>query len=431
MSNKYVPDGCYLTCNKGSAPCRLKVTHHHNTKIYGEFLASEADTIPNENVFPMGRCSATGGSCQPNPLYWDKTIEGVKVNGYKLVIDEAHLICKNGGQVSIQFSVADAMANIAGFGVGALKGAQYLGGKFGPLSEQSSGFYNLANPSRAIKGNFGEIRMTQDLMMRGFQMTSNTQASTLNDPTHQGLDVSAKDPNGPTDVIGDAKFKSSDGPPSMSSTKTGNQMSDKWLTTGGRNSRVYQGMDSEDATRVTGKITSQSDDLTRVAAKVDPQGNVSYYGVDNTGKVGDPMDMPAANVVKGSSKAAGMINDVARSIQGNGAVSAANNWLVENAATVSRVGKVVGRGAIVVGIVCDAISIAGAYQEDGDKIGIHTKEAVGSAAGGLAGAYAGAELGAAIGVIGGPVGILVGGVVGGVIGGIAGSSVGKWIGSWF
>ncbi len=61
------------------------------------------DMVPGENIFPMGSCSVTGGSCRPDPIYWDKCNEGVKVNGYKLVFEDACLLCKQGGKVKVDF----------------------------------------------------------------------------------------------------------------------------------------------------------------------------------------------------------------------------------------------------------------------------------------------------------------------------------------
>ena len=38
-------------------------------------------------------------------LYWDKCAEGVKVNGYKLVFEDACLLCKEGGKITADFTV--------------------------------------------------------------------------------------------------------------------------------------------------------------------------------------------------------------------------------------------------------------------------------------------------------------------------------------
>jgi hypothetical protein len=220
----------------------------------------------------------------------------------------------------------------------------------------------------------------------------------------------------------------------MNYTKgSGTQMGDTWLTNKntGSSSRIEQALSPDDAARVTEKIINNSDELTRAAAKVEPNGNITHYEVDANGKVLNPIEIPTANVVKGTSKAANFINDVSRNIQANRTISTINKVIIENADTVAKVGKYVGRGAFVIGIVIDGFLIYNAYQEDGGQIGTNTKEAIGSAAGALAGGLAGAKIGAMVGALGGPVGIIVGGIVGGIIGGVLGGFGGKWLGGLF
>ena len=87
--------------------------------------------------------------------------------------------------------------------------------------------------------------------------------------------------------------------------------------------------------------------------------------------------------------------------------------------------KVVGKGAIDVGIDIEAYSIYYAYNEEAE-FGDKTQQATGSAIGGEAGGWAGAELGAIIGTAICPgVGTLIGGLVGGIAGGILGSMGGS------
>ena len=478
MSNqKYVPDGCWLRCDKGTVPTQLKVTHSPKASIYGDNIATEADKDFNVNVMPFGVCSVTQKACVMQPLYWDKCREGVKVDGKKLVVQEAHLVCAVGGQAGIFYSKADAMVGLAGdaalgAGVGAGRGANYLDGNFSDLAREAALFDPNGNPlpGNQTKGNFGEIRTTLDLKMRGYQMTSTTQATTLGDVTHQGLDLAARDPKGPTDIILDSKYSSADGPPSMSNTKLSDkQMSNKWLRDPAPNSslsRLEEGTSAADAQRIDAKMTANAaaprpapttpptheiapryprnpGDLTRASAKIGPAGKITYYELDANGdniqsvKPGEnrlrvnPVEMPMANVVGGSSRAANMVNSVSRSIRSNASVLTANEWLVTNASNVARVGRVVGRGLLVVGIITEGIAIHNAYEQDGGKVGENTKQAIGSAAGALAGGLVGAKIGATIGAIGGPVGILVGGLVGGIAGGLIGGFAGKKIGGWF
>jgi|GEM_PF-361905 len=477
MSQKYVPNGCYLTCDKGSSPCQLKVTHSKKATIYGENLASEADMIPGQNIFPMGACGLTNAPCQPDPLYWDKTMKAIKVNGYKLLVEDAQLLCKKGGKVSIQFTKAEAMTalgagptipngitnSMTGLGMGSLDQGISLRNIFAQGAVEAERFRTLIRlaqadilaqeqailaqtpvppiqnpiPDRNIKGNFGELRTAADLKMRGYDVISNTHATQLVEAGHQGLDIGAKYPHSPMDILADAKYKESAGQPTMNNTRrSGRQMSDRWLTTNLPNrtttTRLQDALPADDAARITNKVNAGSRDLMRLAAKVEADGAVTYYEVDRLGNVGNnPIQVPPANVMSGNSRAANLINNVSRSIQSTRAVSTANQWLVRNAHHVSRVGRVVGRGLLVVGIVAEAYNISQAYQQDGKKVGRNTKQAIGSAAGALAGGIAGAKLGAMIGAIGGPVGILVGGIAGGIIGGLVGAWMGREAGGWF
>ena len=437
MSKKYIPDNSCLTCDKGSSPVKLKVTHHNNTKIYGEYLASEMDMIPGENIQPMGRCSATGGSCKFEPIYWDKTNKGVKVNGYKLLFEDANLLCKKGGKIKVDFNVPGGSAAVGG-GYGIDKGSRFLGDRFGESAdllkktakENFTGktLDEIAKSSNEPKRVYGEEKVKLDLKAKGYDIISTDMGKGQN-----GLDIAATDPNGTTDIVSDGKFKTRGGKPTMDGTKkSGRQLSDKWLNDGQAkgNSRVQKALPPEDAQRIGDKVDSGDPTLKRVAGKVEPNGKLTYHEVDNTGKVGAVTEIPPANVMRGTSKAANAVNDISRSIQGTKAISAANSFIVENAGTISRVGKVVGRGAIVVGIVLDGLSIYSAYEEEGG-FGKKTKAATGSAVGGLAGGIAGAELGATIGAIGGPVGVVVGGIVGGIIGGVIGSGLGSTIAGWF
>ena len=98
---------------------------------------------------------------------------------------------------------------------------------------------------------------------------------------------------------------------------------------------------------------------------------------------------------------------------------------IDDMPVLKTTGKVVGKGAVVVGIAIDAYSIYSAYNEEGE-FGDKTQQATGSAIGGAAGGWAGAELGAIIGTAICPgVGTLICGVLGGIAGGILGSMGGS------
>ena len=447
MKKKYIPNNSWLTCDKGSIPTQIKVTHDNNSHIYGEKLVSEADMVFGENIQSFGICSITKTPCAYAPIYWDKCNQGVKVNHYKLVFDDANLLCTIGGLIKVDLSIPSIAANISfGGGIGLLREIGIFDGKFSTFA-----FDLKNNPATALanytqQGNWGEIRTVQELQKLGYNITSNSHATSVvgAGQGHKGLDVSAYDPKAGIDLLVEAKQSNVTGvdvAPKMNPATPTNptQMSNQWLTQGqgSGTSRIQNAMNVDDATRVL-----NNGNVTPLASKVDSQGNIKFYEVDGAGNVGGSVSLPPANVVgnsfMGSTKAANFINSVSNSIQSQKNISAINNAIVKNADEVAKVGKVIGKGTVVIGIAIDTYRLASTayndFQDDG-KIGRETAEMAGDIAGGIAGGLAGAKLGAAIGAVGGPVGIIVGGVVGGVIGGIVGSGIGRSIVSgiadWF
>lgn len=436
---RYIPHGSFLECDKGAIPTQLQVTHHNNTAIYGEPLASEADMLPNENILPFGVCKVTGSPCKIEPIYWDKCNENTKVNGFKLVFEDSCLLCKQGGKVTVSFdtpmSILQQMAEnlgdpehwIMGLAIGNERG-QLLIDKFKIYSQQAANSkQNLFSTNSTIrqvaKESFGENLSKLDLQAKGYQINGTPHGR----PFEPGIDVVATDTKGGTDIIDETKFKSGNGKPYTNSkpTASGRQGSTEWFR-----DRLNGRVSESDALRIERKLGNNSSQLQRTISKVEPNGNITRYQLNTDGTTGNPVNIGAANVVKGTSKASNFINNVGRTIQANKGIATANRFITRNAHTISRVGKVVGRGAIVVGILIDAINIGTAYKEEGE-VGTKTKAAIGSAAGALAGGLVGAKIGATIGALGGPVGIVVGGLVGGAIGAIAGSSLGESIAGWF
>ena len=84
-----------------------------------------------------------------------------------------------------------------------------------------------------------------------------------------------------------------------------------------------------------------------------------------------------------------------------------------------------GRVVRPIGIALDALNVAQAFRDDGNRIGENTGRAASGLVGGAAGAWGGAAAGAAIGSVVPGVGTLVGGIIGGIIGGLAGDAAGK------
>ena len=117
MSKKYVPDGVYLACNKGTCPSKLRVSNDEKTSIYGSPMATEADMFPFFNLKPMGFCTdpskilATGVMCVPTITEWKDPKEGISINGNRVLLEDSTCKCILGkGDISIHFDVASANA---------------------------------------------------------------------------------------------------------------------------------------------------------------------------------------------------------------------------------------------------------------------------------------------------------------------------------
>jgi len=136
MSKKYIPEGCWLACDKGTAPSFFAITHNNNANIYGAKLASEADVIPYINIKPMGVCTAKAGICTPLTVKWDDPQDGVTVNGNKLLKEDSTCKCVLGGTIKIYFERAAAAADCV----------------FGPLTA----------PTELIKEGFDKLEKQND-----------------------------------------------------------------------------------------------------------------------------------------------------------------------------------------------------------------------------------------------------------------------------
>ncbi|WP_314242346.1 polymorphic toxin type 15 domain-containing protein [Empedobacter tilapiae] len=141
MPKKYVPEGVYLACNKGTSPCTLRVSNNQRTTIYNVPMASELDFIPFFNIKPMGFCTcpakiaSTGATCIPGVVTpWQNPKDGVKINGSRLILEDSHNNCIFGGEIKIFFDRPSAV----GFGVGEGKmPSEYIKEGFDWLEEKT------------------------------------------------------------------------------------------------------------------------------------------------------------------------------------------------------------------------------------------------------------------------------------------------------
>ncbi len=132
MAKKYVPDGVFLACDKGTCPSTYKVRFDNQTNVYSVPLASELDIIPFLNIKPMGFCMVKG-MCTPMPLPWTGYKSDVMING-RLLLEDSTCQCLLGGKISIHFTRASANA-VALWG-GAKMPTEYIKEGFDWMAEQ-------------------------------------------------------------------------------------------------------------------------------------------------------------------------------------------------------------------------------------------------------------------------------------------------------
>ena len=428
MAKKYIPNKSWLTCDKGDTPTQLNVTHNNRTSIYGEELASEADVIPGENIKPFGKCSITGNPCAFAPIYWDKCNKGVKVNGFKLVFDDANLLCQQGGKIKVDFDVP--------------YGSMLIGAGYGLLNVIPN-IRNMANVDAMIPIN--QLRWSQTY---GNAIFGDGRPLELlrNKIIRAGGSTFGQMPPSEAIMMSDGKLTLFDNRRSLATINAkGGELPVKIIE---GNTPFPEGRPNMVVDRKTAKLTGLEEgsypktyeDAAKVRAanqspKIPIEGSTEQPKIRTT--EGDKV--PATKGLKPPSKANKLIGKVTQSIsdtkfsqgiRNSSQAMKANAFLAQNADQIAKVGKVVGKGAVVVGIAIDAFMIGSAYNEEG-KFGDKTQQATGSAAGGAAGAWAGAELGAIIGTAICPgIGTVIGGVVGGIIGGIAGSGAGSALVDW-
>ena len=138
-------------------------------------------------------------------------------------------------------------------------------------------------------GNYGEMKVDIDLESTGhYERINNERVTSLDDPTHHGIDHVFKNHTPPPDyVIVDSKVLRADSAvnvnkaPSLNKTKnSGRQLSDKWI-----NKNIESVVDDKIAKQIKQDIKFNTENTLRIAAKVDKNGNITYYKVNREGKV--------------------------------------------------------------------------------------------------------------------------------------------------
>jgi len=108
---KYVPQGVFLACDKGTTPTEFKITNNNNVFLFEEPVANTGDMAPNVNVMPFGACSVKSGSpCMPVPVAWQGFEDGIFIGNFNPLLEDSILPCGLGGKIEIFYSLEEAEA---------------------------------------------------------------------------------------------------------------------------------------------------------------------------------------------------------------------------------------------------------------------------------------------------------------------------------
>lgn len=125
------------------------------------------------------------------------------------------------------------------------------------------------------KGNYGEMKMDQDMRKNGYERISTDMVTGLNDSGHQGIDGVYYNPDGkPQYIIADAKFGSAQ----LSDTQDGKQMSANWI-----DKRLDASVGKETADEIRMEQLLNPDNVGSYVVHVDEKGNTSYDKIDSDG----------------------------------------------------------------------------------------------------------------------------------------------------
>lgn len=112
MSNKkYVPQGVYLACDKGTVPTEFKITNNNNSFLFDQPIANTGDMVPNLNIMPFGACSVKNGNpCMPVPTPWQGFEDGIFIGNFNPLLEDSVMQCGVGGKIEIHYSLEEAQA---------------------------------------------------------------------------------------------------------------------------------------------------------------------------------------------------------------------------------------------------------------------------------------------------------------------------------
>ncbi len=114
MSGKrYVPEGVYVACNKGTKISELRGIFFEETTLFGEHMCTRADKVLMVNYDPFGSCSAMNRNpCTAPVLDWTNVTDSITLGGNELLLENSELPCAIGGTIKIHYSAQSATASL-------------------------------------------------------------------------------------------------------------------------------------------------------------------------------------------------------------------------------------------------------------------------------------------------------------------------------
>jgi len=141
---------------------------------------------------------------------------------------------------------------------------------------------NLDDLDSQVKGNYAEMKVDRDLASKGYDRISKECVTDLTSNTGPGIDGVFVNRESGKVLITETKFNKSE----LGSTLDGKQMGDAWID---KRLDASVGKDTADAIRME-KILNP-DNVESVLAKVDLDGNISYFKLDANAKIVGGIDL--------------------------------------------------------------------------------------------------------------------------------------------
>lgn len=143
------------------------------------------------------------------------------------------------------------------------------------ISSVESGEKNL--DSTLEKGNYGEMKVDQDLRGKGYERISKDMVTDVKAIGHQGIDGVYCNPNGtPKYLIVDAKY----GTAQLADTLDGKQMSENW-----QDKRLDESVGKEKADKIRMEKLFDPDNVGSYVAHIDESGDITYDRLDEGANV--------------------------------------------------------------------------------------------------------------------------------------------------